>query len=99
MYKAGDPRVGLLGEPSGKFDYYVLYPDPLPSEPIIPTGWDDMPEEVQMEDIDMIKWDDLMGDTNEIDDIWASDEEVDHMTRGAAISSLRTWSLIIHWVS
>jgi len=81
-YEAGDPRVGLLGEPSGKFDYYVLYPDPLPSEPIIPTGWDDMPEEVQMEDIDMIEWDDLMGDTNEIDDIWASDEEIDHMTRG-----------------
>ncbi|KAI3824590.1 hypothetical protein L1987_06053 [Smallanthus sonchifolius] len=24
-YEAGDPRVGLLGEPSGKFDYYVLY--------------------------------------------------------------------------
>ena len=74
--------MGLLGEPSGKFDYYVLYLDLLPSEPIIPTGWDDMPEEVQMEDIDMIEWDDLMGDTNEIDDIWASDEEVDHMTRG-----------------
>ncbi|WP_375618967.1 hypothetical protein [Bartonella sp. AC134YNZD] len=25
-YEAGDPEVGLLGEPSGKFDYYVLYP-------------------------------------------------------------------------
>ncbi|KAI3742160.1 hypothetical protein L1987_59840 [Smallanthus sonchifolius] len=24
-YEAGDPKVGLLGEPSGKFDYYVLY--------------------------------------------------------------------------
>ncbi|KAI3742415.1 hypothetical protein L1987_60096 [Smallanthus sonchifolius] len=24
-YKAGDPKVGLLGEPSGKFDYYELY--------------------------------------------------------------------------
>ncbi|KAI3795686.1 hypothetical protein L1987_38343 [Smallanthus sonchifolius] len=24
-YEAGDPSVGLLGEPSGKFDYYVLY--------------------------------------------------------------------------
>ena len=25
-YGAGDPEVDLLGEPSGKFDYYVLYP-------------------------------------------------------------------------
>lgn len=24
-YLAGDPQIGLLGEPSGKFDYYVLY--------------------------------------------------------------------------
>ncbi|KAI3808004.1 hypothetical protein L1987_23944 [Smallanthus sonchifolius] len=24
-HEAGDPSVGLLGEPSGKFDYYVLY--------------------------------------------------------------------------
>ncbi|KAL5975650.1 hypothetical protein ACLOJK_019976 [Asimina triloba] len=31
-YEAGDPSVGLLGEPSGKFDYYVLYPQsPKPS--------------------------------------------------------------------
>ena len=25
-YEAGDPEVDLLGKPSGKFDYYVLYP-------------------------------------------------------------------------
>ena len=25
-YEAGDPEVDLLGEPSGKFGYYVLYP-------------------------------------------------------------------------
>ena len=25
-YEAGDPEVDLLGEPSGKFDYYILYP-------------------------------------------------------------------------
>ena len=25
-YEAGDPEVDLLGEPSGRFDYYVLYP-------------------------------------------------------------------------
>ena len=25
-YEAGDPEVDLLGELSGKFDYYVLYP-------------------------------------------------------------------------
>ena len=25
-YEAGDPEVDLLGEPSGKFDYYVFYP-------------------------------------------------------------------------
>lgn len=24
-YEKGDPEVGLLGEHSGKFDYYVLY--------------------------------------------------------------------------
>jgi len=29
-FEAGDPKVGLLGESSGKFDYYVLYPDPNP---------------------------------------------------------------------
>uniref|UniRef100_A0A251U066 Uncharacterized protein n=1 Tax=Helianthus annuus TaxID=4232 RepID=A0A251U066_HELAN len=29
-YEAGDPNVGLLGEPSGKFDYYVLYGDSKP---------------------------------------------------------------------
>ncbi|KAI3825588.1 hypothetical protein L1987_07079 [Smallanthus sonchifolius] len=33
-YKTGDLRVSLLGEPSGKFDYYVLYGDsPLKSKP------------------------------------------------------------------
>ena len=25
-YEAGDPEVDLLGEPYGKFDYYVFYP-------------------------------------------------------------------------
>ncbi|KAM7514863.1 hypothetical protein LguiA_004446 [Lonicera macranthoides] len=31
-YRAGDNTVGLLGEPSGKFDYYVTYGDkPLPT--------------------------------------------------------------------
>ncbi|KAM0040342.1 hypothetical protein Hdeb2414_s0012g00392691 [Helianthus debilis subsp. tardiflorus] len=29
-YEAGDPNVGLLGEPSRKFDYYVLYGDSKP---------------------------------------------------------------------
>ncbi len=41
-YESGDPEVGLLGEHSGKFDYYVLYPKkltPVSEEPIIPTGW------------------------------------------------------------
>ena len=39
-YEAGDPEVDLLGEPSGKFDYYVLYPrskkqiSPSPSKKI-----------------------------------------------------------------
>lgn len=33
-YKAGDPAVDLLGEPSGKFEYYVLYSGDLhPSTP------------------------------------------------------------------
>lgn len=35
-YNSGDPQVGLLGEPSGKFDYYVLYPKPT-FDPIFPT--------------------------------------------------------------
>ncbi|KAK4599154.1 hypothetical protein RGQ29_009283 [Quercus rubra] len=25
-YEAGDPEVDILGEPSGRFDYYILYP-------------------------------------------------------------------------
>nr|GFC54768.1 putative zinc finger, CCHC-type [Tanacetum cinerariifolium] len=35
-YEKGDPTVGLLGEPSGKFDYYVLYPKAEPSQPPSP---------------------------------------------------------------
>ncbi|KAF5785985.1 hypothetical protein HanRHA438_Chr10g0447441 [Helianthus annuus] len=29
-YEVGDPNIGLFGEPSGKFDYYVLYGDSKP---------------------------------------------------------------------
>lgn len=37
-YEKGDPEVGLLGEPSGKFDFYVLYPKNRPDfDPIFPT--------------------------------------------------------------
>ncbi|OMO68338.1 hypothetical protein COLO4_29704 [Corchorus olitorius] len=40
-YEAGDPEVGLLGESSGKFDNYVLYPREqnrsTPSSPPPPT--------------------------------------------------------------
>ncbi len=32
-YEAGDPEVDLLGEPSGKCDYYVLYSKSKPSPP------------------------------------------------------------------
>ena len=32
-YEAGDPEVDLLGEPSGKFDYYVFYPGPKNRNP------------------------------------------------------------------
>ncbi|GJR02267.1 putative zinc finger, CCHC-type containing protein [Tanacetum coccineum] len=35
-YEKGDPIVGLLGEPSGKFNYYVLYPKADPSQPPSP---------------------------------------------------------------
>nr|GEV71636.1 hypothetical protein [Tanacetum cinerariifolium] len=35
-YEKVDPTVGLLGEPSGKFDYYVLYPKAEPSQPPSP---------------------------------------------------------------
>ncbi|GJV21390.1 hypothetical protein Tco_1370410 [Tanacetum coccineum] len=35
-YEKGDPIVGLLGEPSGKFDYYVLYQKTEPSQPPSP---------------------------------------------------------------
>lgn len=31
-YDAGDPEVGILGEHSGKFDYYVLYSSPKLSD-------------------------------------------------------------------
>nr|GEX01971.1 putative zinc finger, CCHC-type [Tanacetum cinerariifolium] len=36
-YEKDDPTVGLLGEPSGKFDYYVLYPKVEPSPPPSPS--------------------------------------------------------------
>lgn len=37
-YEKGDPEVGLLGEPSGKFDFYVLYPkSTLDFDPVFPT--------------------------------------------------------------
>nr|GFA14298.1 integrase, catalytic region, zinc finger, CCHC-type, peptidase aspartic, catalytic [Tanacetum cinerariifolium] len=36
-YEKGDPTVGLLGEPSGKFDYYVLYRKAEPSQPPLPS--------------------------------------------------------------
>nr|GEY09021.1 putative zinc finger, CCHC-type [Tanacetum cinerariifolium] len=32
-FEKGDPTVGLLGEPSGKFDYYVLYTKAEPTQP------------------------------------------------------------------
>ncbi|GJZ14295.1 hypothetical protein Tco_0549525 [Tanacetum coccineum] len=35
-YEKGDPTVRLLGEPLGKFDYYVLYPKAEPSQPLSP---------------------------------------------------------------
>ncbi|GJZ50584.1 hypothetical protein Tco_0604774 [Tanacetum coccineum] len=35
-YEKGDPTVRLLGEPSGKFDYYVLYPKAEPSQSLSP---------------------------------------------------------------
>ncbi|GKA27100.1 putative reverse transcriptase domain, viral movement protein [Tanacetum coccineum] len=35
-YEKGDPTVGLLGESSGKFDYYVLYPKAELSQPLSP---------------------------------------------------------------
>lgn len=48
-YERGDPEVYLLGEPSGKFYYYVLYPREKPSFPtaslIAPKpSWSDIPE-------------------------------------------------------
>ncbi|KAF3434658.1 hypothetical protein FNV43_RR21743 [Rhamnella rubrinervis] len=41
-YEDGDRKVGLLGAPSGKFEYYVQYskPDSHHQCPIKPTGWD-----------------------------------------------------------
>lgn len=44
-YEAGDPEVGLLGDPSGKFDYYVLYPkhSGRPSDPILPPTSSQIP--------------------------------------------------------
>ncbi|KAL2534383.1 hypothetical protein Adt_07734 [Abeliophyllum distichum] len=41
-YERKSPHVGLLGEPSGKFDYYVTYTrPPRTDDPIVPTGWTD----------------------------------------------------------
>lgn len=44
-YEAGDPEVGLLGDPSGKFDYYVLYPKKITSsrDALPPDDWDTKP--------------------------------------------------------
>ncbi|KAF3438742.1 hypothetical protein FNV43_RR21506 [Rhamnella rubrinervis] len=41
-YEDGDHEVGLLGAPSGKFEYYVQYlkPNSYHQYPIKPTGWD-----------------------------------------------------------
>ncbi|KAL2498670.1 Viral movement protein [Abeliophyllum distichum] len=39
-YEQSSSHVGLLGELSGKFDYFVTYtPPPSTNERIIPTGW------------------------------------------------------------
>ncbi|GJR02304.1 hypothetical protein Tco_0525288 [Tanacetum coccineum] len=35
-YEKGDPTVRLLGESSGKFNYYVVYPKAEPSQPPSP---------------------------------------------------------------
>ncbi|KAL2474920.1 putative zinc finger protein [Abeliophyllum distichum] len=41
-YEQSSPHVGLHGEPSGKFDYFVTYTHPPSTdERIIPTGWTD----------------------------------------------------------
>ncbi|KAL2486359.1 Viral movement protein [Abeliophyllum distichum] len=41
-YEKNSPHVGLFGEPSGKFDYFLSYtPPPSTNERIIPTGWTD----------------------------------------------------------
>lgn len=53
-----------------------------PSVPIVPTEWNDPQKVAQMEDFNIIEWDDLINSIDEIDDIWARDEEVDHLTRG-----------------
>jgi hypothetical protein len=37
-YERGDPEVGLLGQPSGKFDFYVLYRNNHPEVNVIDTG-------------------------------------------------------------
>nr|GEZ30808.1 putative zinc finger, CCHC-type [Tanacetum cinerariifolium] len=36
-YEKGDPTVGFLEEPLGKFDYYVLYPKAEPIQPPSPS--------------------------------------------------------------
>lgn len=47
-YKNGDPKIGLLGEPSGKIDYYVLYSKQKKSNPDSPpldneNNWPNFP--------------------------------------------------------
>ena len=48
LYDKGDPSVGLLGEPTGKFDFLVWYGKP--STPVTPAvmpkpSWSDTPED------------------------------------------------------
>lgn len=43
-YENGDPKVGLLREPSGKFDYYVLYPINKPDNLLPPDNWNNWPD-------------------------------------------------------
>lgn len=59
----------LLGQPSGKFDYKVLYTEPphasIPLESIIPTGWgpDFEEQDRQKEDMNIdMDWDEFTDD-------------------------------------
>ena len=81
---------GLLGQPSGKFDYKVFYSKPpsydIPIKSIMPGGWgdefgDDKPahNDIPLETIVPSRWgDEFENEDNEGYNVWIDNTEVNH---------------------